>query len=36
MTVSVEAKPGAENGQVVIRYKSFEELDEICRILSSA
>ncbi len=36
MAVSVEAKPGAENGQVVIRYKSFEELDEICRILSSA
>ena len=35
MKVSVSHKPGSESGAVTIRYRSFEELDELCRILSA-
>lgn len=34
MPVSVNHKPGSEAGQVSISYKTLDELDEICRILS--
>lgn len=34
MSVSVDHKAEAQSGKVVISYKSLEELDEICRILS--
>ncbi len=36
MKVSIDHKPGREAGQVVIGYKNMDELDEICRMLSSA
>ncbi len=36
MKVSINHKPGGEAGQVVIGYKNMDELDEICRLLSSA
>ncbi|MGX9352447.1 ParB/RepB/Spo0J family partition protein [Shimia sp. W99] len=36
MKVSVDHKAGGESGQVVIRYASLDELDEICRILSAS
>ncbi len=35
MNVNIDHKPDQENGQVVIKYTSMEQLDEICRILSS-
>jgi ParB family chromosome partitioning protein len=35
MKVTVEHRPGEEGGQVVIRYKSLDELDDLCRILTS-
>jgi ParB family transcriptional regulator, chromosome partitioning protein len=35
MRVTIDQKPGAETGQVVIRYKTMDELDEICRMLSA-
>lgn len=34
MPVSVNHKSGGEDGQVIISYRSLDELDEICRILS--
>ena len=34
LSVTVDHKPDKNAGQVVIRYGSLEELDEICRILS--
>lgn len=35
MKVTVDHAPGQEAGQVVIRYQSLEDLDEICRILTA-
>lgn len=35
MKVSVDHKDGTEQGQIVISYKSLDELDEICRRLSA-
>ncbi len=34
MKVTVDHKPGQPDGQVVIRYRTLEELDELCRILT--
>ena len=36
MTVQLSHKPGAEAGQMSISYKTLEELDELCRILSGS
>ena len=36
MKVSVDHKAGGESGQVVIQYKSLDDLDELCRILSAS
>lgn len=36
MSVSVDHKPGGEAGQVVIRYETLEELDDLCRVLSGS
>lgn len=35
MKVAINHAPGKEAGQVVIRYNSFDDLDEICRRLTS-
>ncbi|MEZ5911131.1 MAG: ParB/RepB/Spo0J family partition protein [Paracoccaceae bacterium] len=35
MTVSVDHKAGAEGGVLTIRYKSLDQLDELCRVLSA-
>ena len=35
MKVVVDHKPGQEAGAVTVRYKTLEQLDELCRILSS-
>lgn len=35
MTVSIDHTPGGETGTLQIRYKSLEELDEVCRRLSA-
>ncbi|MEO0937389.1 MAG: ParB/RepB/Spo0J family partition protein [Pseudomonadota bacterium] len=35
MKVHLDHKPGAEAGQMVIAYKTLEELDDLCRKLSS-
>ena len=34
LTVSIDATRGAESGLVTIRFASFDQLDELCRILS--
>ena len=34
--VVVDHKPGQEKGQVVLHYRTLEELDEICRLLSNS
>jgi ParB family chromosome partitioning protein len=34
LSVQVDHKAGGESGQVTIKYASFDQLDEICRILS--
>ena len=34
MKVAITHRDGSENGAVTIKYKTFDELDEICRILS--
>ena len=34
MKVTIDHKAGGESGQVAIRYKDFDQLDEICRRLS--
>ena len=36
MRVSLNHKPGQESGQVSIQYKSLDQLDEICRLLSGS
>lgn len=35
MKVSINHKQGAESGQVIVKYRSFDDLDEICRRLSA-
>ena len=35
MPVRIDYQPGQENGAVTIKYKSFEELDDLCRRLSA-
>ena len=35
MKVSVDHKPGGDSGKVTINYKTLEQLDDLCRILSS-
>jgi ParB family chromosome partitioning protein len=35
MKVFIDHKAGSESGQVTIKYKDMEQLDELCRILSS-
>ncbi len=35
MKVSIEHKPGKQDGEIRIKYKSLEELDGLCQILSS-
>lgn len=35
MKVFIDHKAGSETGQVTIKYKDMEQLDELCRILSS-
>lgn len=35
MKVSIDHKGGSEAGQVSIKYKSFDDLDEVCRRLSA-
>lgn len=34
MKVTIDHKPGKENGQILISYDSLEQLDDLCRILS--
>lgn len=34
MKVSLSHKPGQEAGQLTVQYKTMEELDELCRLLS--
>ncbi|MEM9575616.1 MAG: ParB/RepB/Spo0J family partition protein [Pseudomonadota bacterium] len=34
MRVAINHKPGQEGGQMTLTYKSLEELDELCRLLS--
>ena len=36
MKVSLSHKPGQESGQLVVQYKSLEELDELCRLLGGS
>ncbi|MGC3938003.1 ParB/RepB/Spo0J family partition protein [Roseobacter sp. EG26] len=36
MKVNLNHKPGQEAGQMTVHYKSLEELDELCRILSGS
>jgi len=35
MKVIVDHKPGQDSGQVLIKYKTLEDLDELCRILTA-
>jgi len=35
MHVSLSHKPGQESGQLSVQYKTLEELDELCRLLSA-
>jgi ParB family chromosome partitioning protein len=35
MKVRLDHKPGREDGQLTVSYGSLDELDELCRILSS-
>lgn len=36
MKVAIDHKPGREDGAVTIRYATLEELDDLCRLLSSS
>ena len=36
MRVALSHKPGQESGQLSIQYKSLDELDELCRLLSGS
>ena len=36
MKVSIDHKPGAAGGQIVISYPSLEALDELCRVLTAS
>lgn len=35
MRVTLSHKPGQESGQMTVQYKSLDQLDELCRLLSS-
>lgn len=35
MKVSIDHKPGQENGAITISYESLDQLDDLCRILST-
>ncbi|SHG99757.1 ParB/RepB/Spo0J family partition protein [Cognatishimia maritima] len=35
MAVQIDHKAGGESGQITIKYKDMEQLDELCRILTS-
>ncbi|MEE4187540.1 MAG: ParB/RepB/Spo0J family partition protein, partial [Roseobacter sp.] len=35
MKVTLNHKPGQEHGQMTVHYKTLEELDELCRMLSA-
>jgi ParB family chromosome partitioning protein len=35
MKVAIDHKAGGESGQITIKYKDMEQLDELCRILTS-
>lgn len=35
MSVQIDHKAGGESGQITIKYKDMEQLDELCRILTS-
>jgi len=35
MKVSVDHQDGSENGVITITYKTLDELDELCRILTT-
>ncbi len=34
MKVSIDHKPGQESGQLTLQYKSMDQLDELCRLLT--
>lgn len=36
MRVSLSHKPGQESGQLTVQYKSLDQLDELCRLLSGS
>lgn len=36
MKVDINHKPGGEDGQITLHYKSLEDLDELCRLLSGS
>ena len=36
MKVILNHKPGQENGQMTVHYKSLDELDELCRMLTGS
>ncbi|ANT60254.1 MULTISPECIES: ParB/RepB/Spo0J family partition protein [unclassified Salipiger] len=36
MKVAIQNQPGQENGKLTISYRTFEELDKLCAILSAA
>ena len=36
MKVSVDHNAGQENGQITIKYKTLDDLDNLCRILSAS
>ena len=36
MRVSLSHKPGQEGGQLTVQYKSLDQLDELCRLLSGS
>jgi len=36
MKVSIDHRPGSEAGQVTIAYKTLDELDDLCRLLSAS
>jgi len=35
MKVAIDHKAGSESGQITVKYKDMEQLDELCRILTS-
>lgn len=35
MSVQIDHEPGGETGQITVRYQTLDQLDELCRMLSS-